>query len=892
MPIDRDGVAVRRKAAKKTARRQAGPRMPSHDNRPGLIRFFADRRTHYAIGAIFIITSLVMLLVLFSFLKNGATDHSMAAWQSVGMMADSGEVHNAGGAIGAKVSHILLTDGLGVGSFVLVVYLAVLGLRLLRLIRVRFWPFTFRCLFLAISLSIIFGLLTLNSESFFHWGGRHGREVNIWLEHTGSFLLSYAVSIALAVCIICIYLNQLTYVLAQLRRRMPKRRPRVRKPSAEETRRMEFEADESARINTGFDAGPEPGTDLMRSGFPSEAEEVSARQYEPEGAVSLDNNESEVRRLEDDNPASADGLLYGEVSDSTGADTSHSDPKGQESPVFGTPDNGVSVYDGGSGSATGVNAATAIPLSIVTPDVAGSMPESLAEPSHQPVISGGDGEFYDPRAELSHFRFPTLDLLDDRDPGYTVSADEIEENKNMLVNALAEYKIGVDSVTATVGPSVTLYEIIPSKGVFISQVKSREDDLARSLAAIGIRIIAPIPGKGTIGIEVPNRNPRTVSIKEVLGSKKFRDTSMELPIALGRGIDNEVYIQDLVDLPHLLVAGATGQGKSVGLNCILASLLYAKHPSELKIVLVDPKKVEFSLYGKLRKHYLACREDAMDDPIITDPEEATNTLKSLCTEMDNRYELMKRAAVNKVQHYNRKIKNRQLAPVDGHRHLPYILVVVDEYADLVMMGAKEISMFIARLAQKGRAAGIHVIIATQRPSTDVITGMIKANFPSRMAFRVMQAVDSKTILDRVGANQLIGRGDMLFRKNGPTDRVQCAFIDTDEIERITEFIENQTGCPSMYILPEAPDENKSDIGGSLSGGVDSKLPECARFIVTQPNASTSMLQRRFGIGYNKAGKIMDQMEAMGIVGPAQGQRPRAVLTDPQTLEQKLADYGL
>lgn len=886
MPIDRDERTARRKTAKKTSRRQADPRLSSRDNRPGIIRFFADRRTHYAIGAIFIIASLVMLLVLFSFLKNGAADHSMAAWQSVGQIADSGQAHNAGGAVGVKISHILLTEGLGVGSFVLVVYLAVLGLKLLRLIKLRFWPFTFRCLFLAISLSIIFGLLTLNSESFFHWGGRHGREVNLWLEHMGSFMLSYAVSIALAVCIICIYLNQLTYAIAQVRRRMPTRKPKEKKLSKEESRRMEFEADESARIHNGFDD----------ENIDEQVETISANA--PVAYTGLD-----------DNPAGDDGLLYGEVSDTPGfsdsadriegsdrADISDRSDQFEEDATDATGATGATDVATAAtvpaAVAGGSVEASAVPLNIVTPGAKGLIPENLAEPSHQPVVSGGDSEFFDPRAELSHFRFPTLDLLDDRDPGYTVSEDEIEDNKNMLVNALAEYKIGVDSVTATVGPSVTLYEIIPSKGVFISQVKSREDDLARSLAAIGIRIIAPIPGKGTIGIEVPNRHPRTVSIKEVLGSKKFRDTNMELPIALGRGIDNEVYIQDLVDLPHLLVAGATGQGKSVGLNCILASLLYAKHPSELKIVLVDPKKVEFSLYGKLRKHYLACREDAMDDPIITDPEEATLTLKSLCTEMDNRYELMKRAAVNKVQHYNRKIKNRQLAPVDGHRYLPYILVVVDEYADLVMMGAKEISMFIARLAQKGRAAGIHVIIATQRPSTDVITGMIKANFPSRMAFRVMQAVDSKTILDRVGANQLIGRGDMLFRKNGPTDRVQCAFIDTDEIERITEFVETQTGCPSMYILPEAPDENKSDIGGSLSGGIDSKLPECARFIVTQPNASTSMLQRRFGIGYNKAGKIMDQMEAMGIVGPAQGQRPRAVLTDPQTLEQKLADYGL
>jgi S-DNA-T family DNA segregation ATPase FtsK/SpoIIIE len=498
----------------------------------------------------------------------------------------------------------------------------------------------------------------------------------------------------------------------------------------------------------------------------------------------------------------------------------------------------------------------------------------------------GDLPEFDHCAELSHYVFPDLGLLEDRPVGPAMDAAEQQENKDLIVKTLLDYKIPVARIEATVGPTVTLYEIVPAEGVRIAQIKRLEDDIALSLAALGIRIIAPIPGKGTVGIEVPNRDPKTVSMYSVLSSRKFAECKMALPMAMGATISNDIFIEDLARMPHLLVAGATGQGKSVGLNCIIASLLYKKHPTELKFVLIDPKMVEFSLYKRLERHYLAKLPDE-EDAIITDPSKAVATLNSLCIEMDKRYELLSMANVRSLEEYNRKFSQRRLNPEKGHRYMPYIVMIVDEFADLIMTAGKEISMPIARIAQKARAVGMHMIIATQRPSTDVITGMIKANFPGRIAFRVSQRIDSMTILDRPGANQLIGRGDMLFSHNGKVERVQCAFIDTEEVDKIAAHIDNQIGFETAYLLPEPQVEMPN---GSVDlSRRDDKFDECARFVVQQSTASTSSLQRRFGIGYNKAGKIMDQMQAAGIVGPADGSKPRAVLITPDELERFLAN---
>ena len=498
---------------------------------------------------------------------------------------------------------------------------------------------------------------------------------------------------------------------------------------------------------------------------------------------------------------------------------------------------------------------------------------------------------YDPTAELSRYRFPTLDLLINRIvKENSVDQQEQEENKERITKTLRDYTIEISHIEATVGPTVTLYEIIPAEGVRIAKIKRLEDDIALSLAALGIRIIAPIPGKGTIGIEVPNKDPQTVSYRSIIASKKFQECKYELPMAMGATISNDVFIADLTKMPHLLVAGATGQGKSVGLNAIIASLLYKKHPAELKFVLIDPKMVEFSLYSKLERHYLAKLPDE-EEAIITDPSKVVTTLNSLCIEMDNRYNLLREANVRSILEYNAKFINKKLNPEKGHKYLPYIVMIVDEFADLIMTAGKEVETPIARIAQKARAVGMHMIIATQRPSTNVITGIIKANFPGRIAFRVSQMVDSKTILDRTGANQLIGRGDMLFSHNGDMQRVQCAFIDTPEVEAICNHIDNQIGYDHAYYLPEYfPDASENIVSGSITDR-DPLFEEAARFIITSQTASTSSLQRRYSIGYNRAGKIMDQMEAAGIVGPSQGGKPRQVLIDSIQLERIIETFN-
>ncbi len=515
--------------------------------------------------------------------------------------------------------------------------------------------------------------------------------------------------------------------------------------------------------------------------------------------------------------------------------------------------------------------------------------EESPEDRGEGVGTAGELQDYDPTLELPHYKLPPLSLLKDYDGGdTTVTNEELISNKNKIVETLASYKIKIDKIKATIGPTVTLYEIVPAPGIRISKIKNLEDDIALSLAALGIRIIAPIPGKGTIGIEVPNQTPRIVSMKSILSSRKFQESDFELAIAMGKTISNETFTFDLTKMPHLLVAGATGQGKSVGLNAIIASLLYKKHPAQLKFVMIDPKKVELSLFSRIENHFLAKLEDT-EEAIITDTQKVISTLNALCAEMDQRYDLLQKAHVRNIKEYNKKFISRRLNPEKGHRYMPFIVVVIDEFADLIMTAGRSIETPISRLAQLARAIGIHLVIATQRPTTNIITGVIKANFPARIAFRVSSGIDSRTILDGPGADQLIGRGDMLFLSGNEPVRIQCAFIDTPEIDDLTEFISEQKGYAGAMELHSVDEE----VGDSMEVDLrkrDDLFEEAARLVVMHQQGSTSLIQRKLALGYNRAGRIVDQLEAAGVLGPPEGSKPRQVIPkDDFSLEQILND---
>jgi S-DNA-T family DNA segregation ATPase FtsK/SpoIIIE len=530
-----------------------------------------------------------------------------------------------------------------------------------------------------------------------------------------------------------------------------------------------------------------------------------------------------------------------------------------------------------------------LPTTIQIDNLAGKNDESNEDDEDDLVVKLG---VYDPTLDLPRYQFPTLDLLKKYESSDTqVNYEEQTENKNRIIKTLEHYNIKIKSIKATVGPTITLYEIVPEDGIRISKIKNLEDDIAMNLAAIGIRIIAPMPGKGTIGIEVPNKEPKMVSMYSIIASRKYQEANYELPIALGKTITNEVFMVDLTKMPHLLVAGATGQGKSVGLNAAITSLLYKKHPAELKFVLIDPKMVEFSIYAAIEKHFLAKLPDT-EKPIITDFTKVIYTLNSITKEMDDRYELLEKAGSRNVKEYNEKFINRRLNPLKGHRFMPYIVVIIDEFGDLIMTAGKEIELPIARIAQKARAVGIHMIIATQRPTTNIITGTIKANFPARVAFRVTSMIDSRTILDGTGANQLIGRGDLLFFQGSDMTRVQCAFVDTPEVDRISKFIGNQPGYPTAHELPEFTGEESKDKTGSADlSNKDPLFEDAARLIVIHQQGSTSLIQRKFEVGYNRAGRIMDQLETAGIVGPTQGSKPREVyVADEYQLEKILETF--
>lgn len=776
-------------------------------------------------------------------------------------------VANHGGEGGARLSEFLINRSFGVGSFVIIIWLGVMSMKLLTgKPKFKSVNFTIKCLVALITVSLIVGISSVVTNTYVNWGGYHAHYVyefiNGFLGYGSYILCFFMVALFVIIC-----LNDL---IAWIRRKYDERSERRRiAAEAREEERIRKEAllrDEQAERIDDIKAGE---TTTLTHSVPDDL---------PMDDTHVSFNDSYV--LEDDlerthaNDKDSDTVYKSDLHD---IDDAREDEEAlteqlqrREKRV-----SSVECSDGQSKEHSMSDSKTMV--------VNVNQIDQDSKPHYKSQLD----------FEADHkYKFPPYDLMKEGVSKISIDADEQMENKAKIQKTLLDFGIPITRIEATVGPTVTLYEIVPDKGVKIAKIRSLVDDIALSLSAIGVRIIAPIPGKGTVGIEVANKDPLTVSMQTVIRSRKYQESKYNLPVALGSTISNEVYIADLTKMPHLLVAGATGQGKSVGLNAIITSLLYCKTPSQLKFVMIDPKQVEFSLYNKLKNYYLAVIPEDVDseEPVITDMQKVEATLNSLCIEMDNRYTLLKNAHARNIEEYNGKIKEGKLNPAEGHRFLPYIVVVVDEFGDLIMVSGKNVEMPIARLAQKARAVGMHVIIATQRPSTNVITGIIKANFPARISFKVSSGVDSKTILDTSGAQHLIGRGDMLIFNNSEMVRVQCAFIDTPEVESICGYIEKQPYAPGVYELPEPPVASNEEGGGSTGpvGDRDPLFEEAARRVVSSNTASTSSLQRVYSIGYNRAGKIMDQLEAAGIVGPSQGGKPRAVLVDPIGLETILA----
>lgn len=828
------------------------------------VAFFGDQRWRWGLGVVLVLLAVVSVCCCISFMASNSADQSVTLGRSAQEIVAAGDtLQNAGNAIGAKLAHLLLVDTLGVGSLVVAVYLFLLGLACVGMTKISFWSLSFRTLFTAVALSVIVGLISYNQPLTFPPGGFHGQYINRLLMDYSGALGAFGVAVALAALLVVVYIHPIKAIAAALRRIMPKRSV-VEDLAPEESPE---ETEQPLAVLDGEVTEPQP------TGEEPSDEGPEARNAADTTLADLDMLGSDEGFDIDDTP---NDIAAGPV------------PASEETPAE------VAELP----SAEVPEVADAAEVTVVKPETAPGEPEMIIKvPSEnttsqvgeaQPIRHGdhiGLDSTYDPRAAHSNYCFPPTDLLMERDAGVEINEEEQAANKQMIVKAFRSFGIEIVRIEATIGPTVTLYEIVPSEGTRISKIKSLEDDIAMTISATGIRIIAPIPGRGTIGIEVPNRKRQIVSMRKVLESATFRKCckKMHLPVALGATISNDIYVQDLTKMPHLLVAGATGQGKSVGLNCLITSLLYSKHPDELKFVLVDPKAVEFTLYNKIVPHFMAKLPEE-EQAIITDPQKTLATLNSLCVEMDRRYELLSSALVRDVESYNQKFTSRHLNPDEGHRYLPYLVVIVDEFADLISTAGKEIFLPIARIAQKGRASGIHMVIATQRPSTDVITGMIKANFPARIAFRVLSSIDSKTILDRPGAHRLTGMGDMLTFINGGTERVQCALVDTEECEEICSHIAAQPGVYLTYELPEVPTEEGTSTERASVNVNNEEFRQCALYTSLQTAASITILQRKFGIGFNKAGRYMDQMEALGIVGPANGSKPRQVLMTPESVQ--------
>ena len=799
----------------------------------GIDKIFHNERINFVIGFCLLFIAGYLVWAFVSFFATGSADQSMIEAPRDGeILNQNGEFQNACGSIGAYASWFFIKRCFGLAAFIIPLFLLLISVNLMRAYRVGLFKW-FMCLAIIMiwaSITMAKFLAPFFDDACFNPGGDHGLAVSQQIEGLIGTPGLTAI-LALSAVAFLTYLSMETIIIFR----------KLFNP-------LYYLKKIPMEINIG--KGDSDETITQTGGI--------STQEDPEV---FDDPETETVEFKMD---TGEATII-----NTPTETTPNTKSTQEEETLDADDVKMTVDTGEK--------------------------EEEAEGKNLVSKYGDISTPYDPKRDLENYHYPTLDLLKkyESDGKPFIDMDEQNANKNRIVDVLRNFGVEISSIKATVGPTITLYEITPAPGVRISKIRNLEDDIALSLSALGIRIIAPIPGKGTIGIEVPNAKPATVSMESILNSKKFQETNMELPCAVGKTITNEVFMFDLAKAPHLLVAGATGQGKSVGLNAIITSLLYKKHPAELKIVLVDPKKVEFSIYSSIEKHFLAKVPDDDADPIITDVTKVVRTLNSLCKEMDTRYDLLKMAQARNIKEYNKKFIDRQLNPEHGHKFMPYIVVVIDEFGDLIMTAGKEVELPIARIAQLARAVGIHMIIATQRPTTNIITGTIKANFPSRIAFKVSAMIDSRTILDRPGAQQLVGRGDMLYLAGGEPIRVQCAFVDTPEVERINQFIAQQQGYQSAFELPE-PDTDDGDSSESHDVDMqhlDPMFEDAARLIVREQSGSTSLIQRKFAIGYNRAGRLMDQLEKAGIVGTAHGSKPREVLImDEMSLENLLAQW--
>ena len=793
---------------------------------------FKNEKLNFIVGLILLSLGIYMIVAFVSFINTGNIDLSMIESPRPGeVMNEKGEFVNSCGSLGAYIAYFFMKRCFGLAAFAIPFFLILASLKMMRVYTIVLSKW-----FLGTSIVMIWASVTLAkflspvfTDSCYNPGGDHGRYACQWTENLVGAPGLTALLLITAIAFLTYLSMETIYVIRK-----------ILNPSLI-FNKVKFE---------------------VSGGKHEDVANMEIITTQPDPKV-FDDPEQQTVEFDIDNA--------------------------NENNVDNTPINDIKK------ETTDENVAPEEEDGDIKLDVEEMKDEVKASGKSLVTVGNKEMEAYDPKLDLENYRYPTLDLLKhyDNDGKPYIDMEEQNANKNRIVEVLRNFGVEISSIKATVGPTITLYEITPAQGVRISKIRNLEDDIALSLSALGIRIIAPIPGKGTIGIEVPNAKPNIVSMESILNSKKFQESQMELPCAVGKTITNEVFMFDLAKIPHLLVAGATGQGKSVGLNAIITSLLYKKHPAELKIVLIDPKKVEFSIYTPLEKHFLAMVPDEGAEPIITDVTKVVRTLNSLCKEMDTRYDLLKIAGARNIKEYNKKFKDRQLNPQNGHKFMPYIVVVIDEFGDLIMTAGKEIELPIARIAQLARAVGIHMVIATQRPTTTIITGNIKANFPGRIAFKVSAMIDSKTILDRPGANQLIGRGDMLFLNGNEPVRVQCAFVDTPEVERINQFIAQQQGYVTPFELPE-PDTGDGEMGGAADVDMqhlDPLFEDAARVIVLSQSGSTSLIQRKFSIGYNRAGRIMDQMEKAGIVGVASGSKPREVLIqDEMSLENLLTNF--
>ena len=795
--------------------------------------------TKFILGITLVFIALFMLIAFSSFLYSGAADYSIVDTQNFNdfyneLIAQNKGAKNICGAFGALTAYTFINKWFGVASYFIPIFLVLLGLKLVGSFRIRIIRIFILMSIVMIWLSLLLSALTIDipalGDTFYYLGGYSGMQIVKWLRLMIGSPGVYGI-LALIAIFVLLYLSSRTIDVIRSMMRLE----RIKSFGNPFRSLWHHRDDDDEEIETEED--PDSFEDPT-----SHVIDLTDQTSEPiEPAVAV-----------------ADPILSNEANEPHEPNVPH-EPNGSNKP-----NEQVAIdFDVVAGKAT--------PTATTT----------------QPDLKRGDiNTPYDPKLSLEHYKYPTLSLLEKgEDSGPAIDMDEQKANKDRIIQVLHSFGVEISSIKATIGPTITLYEITPAEGMRISKIRNLEDDIALSLAAEGIRIIAPIPGKGTIGIEVPNKKKCTVSMESVLNSKTYQETKMELPCALGKTITNEVFMIDLAKAPHMLVAGATGMGKSVGLNAIVTSLLYKKHPSELKIVMVDPKKVEFSVYNPIENHFLAKLEEE-EEPIITDVQKVVKTLNSLCKLMDTRYDLLKAAGVRNIKEYNEAFKARKLNPMQGHDFMPYYVVIIDEFGDLIMTAGKEIELPICRIAQLARAVGIHMIIATQRPTAQIITGTIKANFPARVAFRVAAMMDSRIILDRPGANQLIGRGDMLYLNGGDPTRVQCAFVDTPEVSRICKFISSQQSFGHAAYLPEVDTEDADGVdSGEIAGRLDPMFEECAKLVVSSQQGSTSMLQRNFSIGYNRAGKIMDQLQKAGVVGPQIGAKPRDVLVqDFNTLD--------